>query len=458
MKQTELYGFSQYKTPELKRLSKESVTFDRAYCQYPLCGPSRASLFLSKYPFSSSITWNQGGKSEAVQKKAIKNGLLTMPAYFKKHGYLTVGGGKLYHNTVLQDNSGSYDFSTILNNKGKDGVKVKDGTDKKTNLTDASDYGIYEHRDGVLIKNAKVWIEDYKQKEIKKPFLMCLGLKKPHSPFSAPKAFFKQYDPSKIEVSSIKAPDNIIMKYSLNKLNSLFKGHADTMNYNSEAIPEKKQKEIIQAYSACVSYVDYLIGDLIKTVKKNGLYNNTIIIFTSDHGYKLGEYNRWAKFTLHEKDTVVPFLIRVPNIKQSIGKKSKSLIGLIDIFPTIAELCSLPKPQKIDGKSFVPVLHDTSKSSRQFIHTYIVRNVDSNEKILGASIMSKAGYRYTQWWNKKDGFNPPESKLLAQELYDHYSDNNTAISLENLYKSKPELLKQMYDYCNEIVIREWPKN
>ena len=259
MKQTELYGYKGFKTPELNKLAKEALLFDRAYCQYPLCGPSRASMMTGLYPSVSGITWNQGGKAKLAQKKAEKNGTQTLPAFFKSNGYTTVGGGKIYHNTVLDGKEESVnDFNVVLSSKGKDGKKKKVNKKKMTLITEASDHEIEDHKDGRLAHNAVEWLDNYKKNNSNSPFFMTLGFKKPHSPFSAPKQFFDKYKRESIIPPDIKAPDNILKHYSLSGPGALLRVHADTLEYTGETLPEAKKKEIIHGYSACVSFTDHL--------------------------------------------------------------------------------------------------------------------------------------------------------------------------------------------------------
>lgn len=454
MKQVELYGHDECKTPNLAELASDSLLFDRAYCQYPLCGPSRASLMLSKYPDHSGITWNQGGKSASVQKKGKSLGITTMPAYFKNHGYITVGGGKLYHNSVKPEaDDALFDFTNVLSSPGKDGIKTTAKVDgkkvKSTLIADASNYGIDEHKDGALVKQAKAWLAKHTESGSALPFFMCVGIKKPHSPFSCPKQFFDLYDRSTLKISNVEEPNDILAHYSLSGPGALLSVHSDTKMFTGFTLPKEKKLEIIHAYRACVSYTDHLVGDLVRSLKENGLYDNTIIVFTSDHGYKLGEYNRWAKFTLHEKDAVVPFLVRVPKYKENLGKQTKAIVGLIDIYPTLTELCGLPKPKNIDGKSFVNTLKDNSAASRKYIRTVLPRTGKSKNggedhpHAAGISIMHDNGYRYHQWWQGSLDTRPVESEIIGYELYDHYHTNNSAISNENLYKERPEILKTM---------------
>jgi arylsulfatase A-like enzyme len=448
MKQVELYGNETIKTPELNKLAAEAMLFDCAYCQYPLCGPSRAAMMMSKYPNKSGITWNQGGKSDSVQKKARSLGVETLPAFFKQNGYITLGGGKLYHNSVIPDEkSALHDFNIAFSPTGKDGKKVKVGKGVKiTTITEASEHGIYEHKDGHLVAEAKKWLTEHGKE---KPFFMCIGLKKPHSPFSAPKEFFKRYQRDEIQVSTIKPPAGILEHYSLSSPDALLKVHADTREFTAYTLPVEKKKEIIHGYYACVAYMDFLVGDLLNTLKENGLYENTIILFTSDHGYKLGEYDRWAKYTVHEKDAVVPLLIRVPSLQQGHGTTSASIIGLIDLYPTLAELCGLPQPENIDGISFVSTLKNPETSIRDYIHTFVTRAETENPAAVGASIMHRNGYRYTQWSQEKAS-DFPTGKPVGIELYDHYDNQNTPISTENIIRKRPELEKTMQTACQQV--------
>ncbi len=456
MKQLEVYGDSPIKTPELLKFSKEAMTFDRAYAQYPLCGPSRAALMTSRFPDNGGATYNKAGKSAMVQKNAAKFGVQTMPAYFKSQGYITVGGGKLYHNSVMPDKADTaVDFNVALSNHGHDGKKKKvkvDGKIKKmTFITEASNKGPFEHKDGLLVKQAKDWMAQHAGSGEGKPFFMCIGLKKPHSPYSCPKSFWDIYKREEMEVSSVKAPNDILSHYSLSSPDALLKVHSDTMKYDGVTLPHAKKEEMIHGYQACVSYADFLCGELLKALKENELYDNTIVVFTSDHGYKLGEYDRWAKYTLHEKDTVVPFLVRAPQHKGQFGRKTKAIVGLIDIYPSLAELCGLPIPDKIDGKSFAKTLSDPNWSERQYIRAVLPRVAkEDHSKGAGVSIIHENGYRYHHWWEGELSSFPKASDIVGYELYDHYRENQTAISTRNIYKEKPELLTQM----RELALRK----
>ena len=451
MKQVELYGNPDIKTPELNKLAEDAVKFDRAYCQYPLCGPSRAAMMMSKYPGSSGVVWNQAGKSSAVHKKAESLKVETMPAYFKQHGYITIGGGKLYHNSVIPDSADAlHDFIVTFNNHGHDGKKVNTKVDgkkiKSTTIAESSNFGIYEHKDGALVTKAKAWLAEHRGEN---PFFMCIGLKKPHSPFSAPKAFFDRYPREKIEPTGIQAPDGILKHYSLSSPAALLSVHADTRQYTGETLPDAKKREMIQGYSACVSYADYLVGDLVNALKENGLYDNTIIVFTSDHGYKLGEYDRWAKFTVHEKDSVVPLLVRVPDLGNGHGATTTAIVGLIDLYPTLAELCGLPKPENIDGRSFAATLGNPDTAAREYIHTFVSRAERETPAALGASILHRNGYRYTQWTQEKITKFPGIAPV-GVELYDHYNKQNTPISTENIVNKHPELVELMSAACRKV--------
>ena len=471
MKQVELYGDDRIKTPALSQLAKESLLFDRAYAQYPLCGPSRASMLLSKFPTNTGITWNKIGKSTKTQQKAKELGIQTMPAYFRSNGYTTIGGGKLYHDGTTPNRLGvKNDFTVVLASTGQDGKKVradqykpregqnnkkKGKKEKMTLISQASDYGDYEHKDGTLIKEAKTWLNNYAGKKEQAPFFMALGLRKPHSPFSAPKRFFDMYQRDNMKISDIKAPRDILSHYSLNKSTTLLSVHADTMQYTADTLPDSKKREIMHGYSACVSYIDFLVGDLIATLKSKGLYENTIIVFTSDHGYKLGEYNRWAKYSLMEKDLVVPLMMRVPQQKKTHGASTDALVGLIDLYPTLAELTGIPAPQGLDGVSFAKAL-TSNGDARDYIHSVVTRtkivdeNGDAQPRALGSSIINRDGYRYTQWSEGIKEMPEDSEELLGTELYDHYNQQNTPISIRNIAKDKPKLLQKMQDNSFEL--------
>lgn len=439
MKQVELYGNETIATPALSKLAKESLLFDRAYCQYPLCGPSRASLMLSAYPGRSGILWNQAGKSDNAHKVARKLGVTTMPAYFKSHGYITVGGGKLYHNSVVPDTDDARtDFTVAFLNDGRDGKKEKVAGAKRYSIAESSTSDITDHKDGKLVEKAKVWLAEYAKSKSDQPFFMCIGLKKPHAPYSCPKHFWDLYNRDSMQITDIKPPHEILEEYSLSKPTALLSTAYDTEQYDAYTLPDAKKKEMMHGYYACVAYIDFLVGDLVDAVKENGFYDNTIIVFTSDHGYKLGEYDRWGKFTLHEKDDIVPFLIRAPQHEESFGKTTKAVIGLIDLYPTLADLCGLPAPKNIDGLSFSKVFKDPSLPARQHIST-----VKPYKEVSGLSIIHENGYRYTHFYNGSLKQTPRQEDIIAYELYDHYHQNDTPISVRNIRKDNPELLDQL---------------
>ena len=449
MKQVEFYGYSEVKTPNLNKLAQESTLFDRAYCQYPLCGPSRASFMLSKYPDQTGITFNQAGKSSKVHEKARKMSLMTMPAYFRKHGYFSLGGGKLYHNNVQADAAEFLvDFDYILGNSGHDGKKIKvqvgDSKKTKTLIAERSEEDPLTHKDGALTKNALEWLKNRPKESDKRPFFMALGFKKPHSPFSAPAEFWDMYDRDQLALPKVPKPNDILEQYSLSSSGGLLKVHPDTAEFDSYTLPESKKKEMVHGYYACVTYVDFLIGELIKELKSNGLYENTIIVFTSDHGYKLGEYDRWAKNTLHEKDSAVPLLVHYAG--QTQGKLSEAVVGLIDIFPTLTEMCALPLPSNIDGRSFMGSVENAEQGHREYIRTVLPRaGVESKDKVTGVSIYYHEGYRYHHWWKGDYKSQPSKEELMGLELYDHYKNNDSPLSRKNIYKEKPELTNRLQD-------------
>lgn len=447
MKQVEVYGHDETKTPHLSTFADEALLFDRAYCQFPLCGPSRASMMLSKYPENSGITWNQAGKSANTQRVGRKLGVSTLPAFFKHHGYITVGGGKLYHNSVIPDDADTKaDFTVALFNSGHDGIKkqIKDpNTGKKVKrsaMTESSKRGIYDHKDGNLVGKAKEWLKTHAESENDQPFFMAIGIKKPHSPYSCPEQFWDIYDRAALKLPNAPAPSDINTHYSLTSPNAQLLTAFDTEQYTGDTLPEEKARELVHGYYACVSYADHLAGDLIQSLKDNELYDDTIVIFTSDHGYKLGEYARWGKFTLHEKDAVVPLLVRSPDHPQSHGQNTEAIVGLVDLYPTLAELSNLPSPENIDGQSFAKTFADPAYSARQYIRTVRPQGKDAS----GVTVIHENGFRYKHFYAGKLSEPPADNDaFIAFELYDHYHQNNTAISTENLYKEQPELVKQM---------------
>jgi len=341
------------KTPNIDKLASEGVQFTKAYSQYPVCGPSRASFMSGYYPNATKTFGYVSGRENIGPNRK------TWSQLFKDNGYYTARVSKIYHMGVPIDietgSNGEDDeasWTERFNSKGPewsakgeaelvqnnpDGSVERKGGNVMTIVKAEGDDLV--HSDGRTAQKAIELIKKHK----KNPFFLALGFVRPHVPFAAPKSYFDPYPFTNIVLPEKMKDDwNDIPKRGINYVTSV----------NGEMSLEQQQKAIA-AYYASVSYMDAQVGRVLNTIKEEGLEDNTIIIFTSDHGFHLGEHDFWMKVSLHEESVRVPMIIKVPGKKPTV---CNSFVELLDLYPTIAELAGLKTSKHIQGKSLTKVL------------------------------------------------------------------------------------------------------
>ncbi len=345
------------KTPNLDRLLKRAVRFDKAYSQCPLSGPSRASIMTGLRPDQTHVK-----DLFTFFRDSIPN-VTTLPQLFMENGYFTARVGKIYHygvpseiGTNGQDDSLSWNLR--VNPIGIDKLQE----DKIINYQPGVPLGGAlsfwaapgtddDQTDGKVANEAVKIIKAHKNN----PFFMAVGFFRPHTPFVAPKKYFEMYPLEKIVLPETREDDwdnkPSIARYTL-------KDHY--------GLSVQQRKEVTQAYYASISFMDAQVGKLLDTIDELGLAENTIIVFWSDHGFALGQHNQWQKQTLFEHTVRVPLLISAPNSSQN--KITQSPVELIDLYPTLAELANLTPPSNIQGKSLVPVLSNPEISWDKYLH------------------------------------------------------------------------------------------
>lgn len=407
-------------TPNLDRLAKKSVQFQRAYCQQAVCNPSRSSLLTGRRPDTLRL-WNNG-----THFRELNPDVTTLPLWFKDHGYITRCVGKIFHNwhTTEKGDRRSWSADEFLHyaNHGHDTPQVR-GELPPNQITEPSlrNYGdvpLCECRDvpDEAYYDGRVAAEAVKVlAEVKhQPFFLAVGFWKPHAPFNAPKKYWDLYDRAKLPPLNSNRPE----------------GAPELAFHQSTEIlgpvAEQKQPTAAQAaemrhgYFANISYLDAQLGKVLDALEKRGVAQNTIITFIGDHGYHLGEHTLWGKTSNFDYDARVPFMIARADGKNA-GTRTESLAELVDLFPTLVEMCGLPRPEGLDGDSLVKVLEDTSASVKPAAFTqhprpaYFDREPDKKPKAMGYSV--RTGHvRYTEWrdWNT--------GEVIARELYDHSND------------------------------------
>ena len=395
-------------SPKIDKLASESTQFDRAYCQHALCAPSRTSMLTSTRPEKTGMQ-----SLEDLVNEKLPNAP-TIPKHFKANGYETIGYGKIYHNG--QDDRSSYTKRVTNLGSFKDYL-LPQNIPFKTNLTadgqlgpstEAPDVGDYEHLDGKMTKLVLEELQRLKDDPTPNNFFLTVGFARPHLPFTAPKKYWDIYDRSKITVPPTKEPIGLYDKTLPNS--EELRAYSDIPNTpDKNPLSIAKTKELIHGYYASVSYIDFLIGEIINKLDATGLRQNTIVVLVSDHGFKLGDYGDWCKHSPMEVDNKVPLIISAPGL--SVNKRSLSPVELLDIFPTLTDLCNIPTPNGLEGVSLKPILKFPSAEVRSVaVNSY---NRYGNE--LGMSVRS-AKFRYTEWRNTGT------KKLLAKELFDY--ENN----------------------------------
>jgi iduronate 2-sulfatase len=406
-------------TPNMDRLARRGVRFERAYCQQAVCNPSRSSMLTGLRPDTLGL-WNNG-----THFRELKPDVTTLPLWFKEHGYESRCVGKIFHNwhTKEKGDRRSWSADEFLHyaNHGDDTPQVTGEPPPNTATLTKLMYGkvpLCESRDvpDEACYDGRVAAEAVKTiSEIKgRAFFLAVGFWKPHAPFNAPKKYWDMYKRDQLPPLNPAWPegtDRIAHHPSTEILKRDGRSHS---------VDAAQSAEMRHGYYANISYVDAQIGKVLDALEKAGLAENTIITLAGDHGYHIGEHEQWGKTSNFEHDAHVPLIISAPGSTQN-GKSTRSLAELLDLFPTLVELCGLPASPQTEGVSLAPVLRDVSASVRPAAFTqhprpaYYDRQPPFQPQAMGYSIRTDR-VRYTEWRDWKSG------EVLARELYDHESD------------------------------------
>jgi arylsulfatase A-like enzyme len=407
------YGVKGIKTPNIDKLAARSMRFDRAYAQYPVCNPSRTSLLTGHYPTETKVLNNND------YFRRISPGTVTLPQYFKNNGYVTMRSGKIFHGGIDDPDSwteggeapdpniterGNPNFvpKPAASSEDEDearGANIKESGSDRFIVLDGNGE---KHGDYKAATRAIALMEKYKDK----PFFLGVGFVKPHSPPTAPKRFYDLYDVNKIPLpvdygTTPKAPPGLPPISIAPRNSDLFIGR--------ESTPESA-REMKRAYWASVSFMDEQVGRVLDALEKNGLKDKTIVVLWGDHGYHLGEKGKWSKgYSLYEVGLRVPFLIAVPD---QHGRSTRRVVEALDLYPTLVELCGLPKPSGLSGVSLVPLLKNPSESWDRPAYSVVVYG-----RSFGRSVRT-ARWHYVEWDEGRSG-----AMLLETEKDPHELNN-----------------------------------
>ena len=407
------YGSETALTPNIDKLASDGVLFNKAYTQQAICSPSRMSTLTGLRPETLGIY------SIFTPLRSVHKDVVSMPQLFNKNGYKTVSIGKVYHHGTDDKKEWSVYYGkepNTYNNPDNialiDQLKSEGKRRVKGPAFESADVGDEAYKDGRAAKYAIESLEKLKDDK----FLMFVGLSKPHLPFNAPKKYWDLYDKSKFKIPSRVKPKDA---YRL-----AFTNWGELKMYNgipkAGDLDDELTRDLIHGYHASVSYIDAQIGKVMQTLEDLDLRKNTMIIFMSDHGYKIGEYGAWCKHSNLEIDTRVPLIIsRETNYKKRIkGKTTDALVENVDLFSTLIDICGFETIPS-DGKSLVPVI-DNPKQTWDTVATSVYAR---GKKIMGVTA-TNGQWRYTEWRDAKT------HEILGAELYEH-KDNNL-LSFENL--------------------------
>jgi choline-sulfatase len=398
-----LRGYPGVQTPNIDRLARRGVLFANAHCASPLCNPSRTALYTGLAPSTSGIYNN-----DQFWRPALPD-VVTMPAYFKRNGYHVAGAGKVLHHTSgfnppdqwhefklqvfddpwyrraewypwnqkipappghpfngLKDFPGEFDWGVLPKTEGEYG-------DMR-----AVDFGV-----------------EFLNRRLDKPFFLAVGLWHPHIPLFAPQNYFDLYPESKVKLPESPEDDLDDVPAIGRQLAAARREELNRM------VREGKYRDAVRAYLACISFADAMIGRLLAALDRSPYAKNTAVVFFSDNGWHLGEKKHWHKSTLWQRSTHVPLIIRAPGARAA-GRARTQPVSLLDLYPTMVDLCGLPKKTDLDGESLVALLHDPGAKRKPAVATYLPGN----------HTVRTERWRYIRY---RDG---------GEELYDCLADPN----------------------------------
>ena len=391
-------------TPNLDRLRARAVTFERAYCQYPLCNPSRSSMLSGLRPDFTGIYGNKTPIREAVPD------VVTLPQLFKKNGYFTARVGKIYHygnpgdvGTSSLDDPQSW--NRVVNPAGRD--KAEEGL--ITNYTPERGLGSslsvleadgtdLEHTDGLVAVGTIALMKEHLAENPQKPFFLAAGFYRPHCPYVAPKPHFGPYPQGSVTVPPFDGQPANVPDAARSRINP----------YPWYGVTKAQADDSKRAYYASVTFLDANVGRLLDALDAAGQTENTVVVFWSDHGYHLGEKGMWKKQSLYENAARAPMAVAVPGMTDEGGSCERT-VEFVDLYPTLAALAGLQEkaPERLAGVSLVPLLKNPAADWDRPAYT----QTDRSKKYggMGYSVRTDR-WRFVRWG---DG---------SEELYDHAAD------------------------------------
>ena len=427
------YGDPDAITPNIDRLAAEGLTFTRAYCQQAVCSPSRTSMLTGLRPDSTGIH-----DLETHFRKNVP-GAVTLPEYFRKHGYETTAFGKIFHKPGLNDAPSWSEAPWIADNHAWRSPENRQFVERKwselqRNAWKSSERFYFEpDKRGPAPEGQRGWglksweareggddalpdgkaataaLGAMKQLEGER-FFLAVGFLKPHLPFRAPKKYFDLYRETAISGNRNPFPPAGAPRYALHN-NAELRGYTDIPKEGP--IPPAKSRELVRAYYAAVSYMDAQVGRLLDGLRDLGLEESTTVVLVGDHGYHLGELGLWNKHTNFENAVRTPLIVRYPE-QRGKGRKTSALTELTDIYPSLCEISGLPIPRGLEGSAFGPLFEDPDRLWKRAVFSQYPREIPGVGPGMGYSMRTNR-FRYTEW-------RVPGTPYKSVELYDYVDD------------------------------------
>ncbi len=384
-----LGGHPDVKTPNLDRLAARGVLFNNAYCAAPVCNPSRAALMTGIRPSTSGVYDN----SQPFRKAPTGKDAVTLAQHFRAHGYDVTGGGKIFHGAYPDPVSWREYFPNQVQNKPSDPVPADLPVNGIPNAAQF-DWGPVDVDDRAM-GDWKVteWAGSELQKRHDQPFFLACGIFRPHLPWYVPRKYFEMYPEDKVTLPTVNEND-------LDDVPAMGRRFAKAQGDHKRVIEHKQWRKAVQGYLAAISFADAQVGRVIDALDGSGRRDDTIVVLWSDHGWHLGEKLHWRKFALWEEATHNVFMVVAPGLTKPGGRCTRP-VNLMDIYPTLIDLCGLEARKGLEGVSLMPLLKDPKAPwDRPAVTTYLRNN---------HSVRTER-WRYIRY---SDG---------GEELYDHSND------------------------------------
>ena len=421
-----VYGKDHIVAPNIDRLAKESVVFQNAYVNVPVCGASRASMMTGIRPTESRFVGYQSRMDEDAPNAIPLFSLL------KDNGYFTQSLGKVMH--FSDDSKQGWSVPTWHprlalargQGTGHRNYQLEENIrsfkkNRKGPAYESADVPDNAYYDGQITDHAIEALEKFKSAG--QPFFLTVGFLKPHLPFNAPKKYWDLYDPAKLALS-----DNPFLAEGMPK--QARHSWGEMRKYigvpkSPDLMPDELALKLMHGYYAGVSYIDAQVGMVMDALRANGLEENTIVVFAGDHGFFLGEHGFWAKHSPFDLATHTPLIVKLPDNK--VSGNSDGLVEFVDIYSTLVDLLDIEPPPQLQGSSFAPLLHDLQAPGKEAVYPRWQKG----------EVIKTEKYAMTEWYGKS-------GRVQARMLYDHSNDRTENNNLANdpAYKKTVDALHQ----------------